>query len=374
MDSSLLPTVWKSVLNKIQSVFPNAIIAGGALRDTVLDLEVKDVDIFIHNVDDVLFSVADIRELLGVPPDESDTASVTMCRLDGYNILSNRRKISNLINVSLGGVLYQLVFVSMPPIRYVDECFDFGLCKIYFDGTVLKLFDEFQHDLDNQQITLLGAFTERELARSVFAHRQQIIKKLPGWKVVIHHSVLLAEESASDNSQLEVSEVDEDGEWMPSRVDSSFGDTGATTRLIIDLIDAVEKGHMPRRDALQILNEMPGHSRAGFDALATSREYDAFDDCRIDQLDLKAFTDSHITTNGNGRQIPSAKCGDFNPRGDIGFSETLDGIAERMKAYGATNSDIDAALHDFSTGYSAESCFGDALRPPSNERYESDGF
>jgi len=43
-----IPDTWKQVLEDIQKVCPSAVLAGGALRDLVFDVEVKDLDIFIE--------------------------------------------------------------------------------------------------------------------------------------------------------------------------------------------------------------------------------------------------------------------------------------------------------------------------------------
>ena len=42
-----VPWAWTEVLRTVQSVHPEAILAGGALRDLILGGEVKDLDIFI---------------------------------------------------------------------------------------------------------------------------------------------------------------------------------------------------------------------------------------------------------------------------------------------------------------------------------------
>jgi hypothetical protein len=42
-----VPAEWLEVLRVIQSVFPQAVLAGGCLRDLVLGGEVKDLDVFV---------------------------------------------------------------------------------------------------------------------------------------------------------------------------------------------------------------------------------------------------------------------------------------------------------------------------------------
>lgn len=55
----LIPEEWRDVLNKTQEVFPQALIAGGSLRDLDYDFEPKDVDIFIPSKEDTRFSILD---------------------------------------------------------------------------------------------------------------------------------------------------------------------------------------------------------------------------------------------------------------------------------------------------------------------------
>jgi hypothetical protein len=81
--------------------------------------------------------------------------------------------------------MYQLIFVEADPVSYVYTDFDFGICKVYFDGVDLTITDEFWYDYSNKQLTLSGSFAQQQLLHTMYTHRPNLVKKFPNWKVVI---------------------------------------------------------------------------------------------------------------------------------------------------------------------------------------------
>lgn len=232
MDLSILDEKWVRVLNVIRTLHPEAIIAGGAIRDSVLGAPVKDIDIFIkgdprridHSTYKTAFDVisrittAITAELKEIPVDVvieglsltnirkynnkagcSSEANLdkawfdeyiaksadTLCVDDSYTgdgVVSN---ISGVVSFRIGRDIFQLIFVDDDPVDHIDLFFDFNICKAYTDGTTLTLTDEFWVDVDLKFMTLNGSFTPEGLAKVISDHGGRLKQKYPGWTLVI---------------------------------------------------------------------------------------------------------------------------------------------------------------------------------------------
>jgi hypothetical protein len=224
MDHSIIPVAWKKVLSDLQTVHPSAILAGGCLRDTICDAPVKDVDIFISDVGaiDTQDVAKKIAKLFDVEVVGANTAIIKgdYIRLEHdfkekkAGLAAKYRKvdpryinqetntaqaalqsyITLIYDMKYNGMLYQLIFVEMDPVPFVEMDFDFGLCKVYFDGNELTITDEFWYDYENKQLTISGHHTASQILHTMTVHRPNITKKYPGWKVVVEDVRLRTED------------------------------------------------------------------------------------------------------------------------------------------------------------------------------------
>lgn len=217
MDHTIIPQEWKKFLAAIQTIYPGAIIAGGALRDTIVENPVKDVDVFIQDLDpdfvldpDELQKIADLFGIKYLGTDDKPIAKdhiklvhdvkaikaeafVEQVKVDANYITaapnSNRAHVESFINyivdIQYNGMKYQLIFIEMEPVSYVYNDFDFGICKVYFDGVKMVVTEEFWYDLEHKQLTISGKFSAGQLLHTLYVHRSNLIKKFPGWKVVV---------------------------------------------------------------------------------------------------------------------------------------------------------------------------------------------
>lgn len=219
MDHSIIPLEWKNFLATLQTLFPSAIIAGGALRDTIIGNPIKDVDIFITDLDpsfnldtEQLQKIAGLfnikvhqdfgeectRDHLKLTNDikvtkrESNCASGHVDPVDNSYINNEggtgsylETFINYIVDVRFNGNEYQLIFVESNTISYVYNDFDFGICKVYYDGKALVVTEEFWYDMENKQLTISGKFASGQMLHTLFIHRPNLLKKFPGWKVVI---------------------------------------------------------------------------------------------------------------------------------------------------------------------------------------------
>lgn len=138
----MIPQEWTEVLERIQDKFPGACIAGGAIRDTILEGNIKDVDIFIpvtvphwnlFGADQAfIYDCQDTlkRMFVGydIKLDESSVygvASADNASRDLYSILKLQKAF-----------LYDLILCT--PAACDVSTFDINICQCKFDGKNLE--------------------------------------------------------------------------------------------------------------------------------------------------------------------------------------------------------------------------------------------
>jgi hypothetical protein len=153
-----IPADWQAVLQKIQTVYPSAIIAGGALRDLYHGKPVKDVDIFISvnewddeviesgrdefdNFEDFLSEQAQvykeqvkITKALGL----KDLIKIKFASLYGRDG-NLPRDVMAVYRYRFNDLPYEIIFVKQEevyknPVQNTISWFDLSICQIGYDG------------------------------------------------------------------------------------------------------------------------------------------------------------------------------------------------------------------------------------------------
>ena len=145
------------VLSKIQKTIPEAIIAGGAIRDLCHGKTVKDVDIYVpcettSTKDSLCAFEEDFwGEIFSFnnPDDYIEQAG------DSDESYEGKNHIGIVWEIQSEGVLYNIILVDINPIEYVEKYFDIGLCKAYFDGKRFRLTADFINDSKNKTLTVV---------------------------------------------------------------------------------------------------------------------------------------------------------------------------------------------------------------------------
>lgn len=181
---------WLAALAKLQTKFPEAVIAGGALRDTYNGKFVKDIDVFVKargiqtkalieealgrevetlNPDMMteyeehfgeLFAVFDCGPTFRPPPSDDDE----------FNIFGEYGPPLQIIALNMDVTLQSVV-----------SRFDFGICKIAHNGAELFIHPDFTHDVEAKTFTLrLGADAE-ERRRRAMLRWDRLSEKYAGW-------------------------------------------------------------------------------------------------------------------------------------------------------------------------------------------------
>lgn len=211
-----IPQEWKDVLSAIQQAAPEALIAGGALRDLCNNRDVKDVDIFladrwmnkrlitkafaaagltIHNqmVSEGYGKVA--KKMTRGTKDAFNEVTKTMKR-DSYGQAFEHKKVkegAEAWTVIAGDdkTEYNIVFIKGEMGKDMKrahaagngaatlllEQFDIGLCQIAYDGKHVQTLKPFTEDLYNKTLTLVRP------NHSSKAHIERVAKKYPDFKL-----------------------------------------------------------------------------------------------------------------------------------------------------------------------------------------------
>jgi hypothetical protein len=171
IDEHSIPQRWKDVLKALQeNGFPEAIIAGGALRDLDHGREIKDVDIFVldHGASSAVLA-KDLARAIGyratniIAPANSEYAIGRRERpVTGiYEFEHENKMYSN-------GIPFQIIAVqSVSGLKdfpaYVLQDFDLGICRIYFDGKTLVRAPEYTQDEITKTFTAYVPLSGRQL-------------------------------------------------------------------------------------------------------------------------------------------------------------------------------------------------------------------
>jgi hypothetical protein len=142
IDEYSIPQHWKDKLASVQRYFPEAIIAGGALRDLDHGREIKDVDIF------VLDRGTDTERLLRRAFDKRPEG---VLEATDYHVGRQSRPVTGVYDFDWGGTAFQVIVVKpgegsddFP--RYIMRDFDLGICMTWFDGKTWHRTFEYQND------------------------------------------------------------------------------------------------------------------------------------------------------------------------------------------------------------------------------------
>ncbi len=192
LDSSEL-----DVLKYLREVYsPDAIIAGGAVRDMVLGKPYKDIDIWFNKVkmdvaqrffeillpkdlgfrvgkdcvdiplnfrsempqtrgtlEDRLFGRAPRQPVVVELPEPDEWADNSA---DIFKNPEAPRRVEWMLSVHYKDAHYQLMHVNVAPIDFVSAEFDIGLCKIWHDGDKVTETEGFKVDRENKTFTIDG--------------------------------------------------------------------------------------------------------------------------------------------------------------------------------------------------------------------------
>lgn len=127
---SRIPAGWSRVLCSVQEFFPQAQIAGGALRDLWHFKPIKDVDIFIpvKVCEDSLYE----EQMLQLDP-YAERIHASIYGQSGNCAQPGFRNIYVIWRLNIDGVVYELIFIEDRG-EDIISVFDLSIAQIGYDG------------------------------------------------------------------------------------------------------------------------------------------------------------------------------------------------------------------------------------------------
>jgi hypothetical protein len=167
-----------ALLASIQQVAPEAHIAGGAVRDTVLEKPIQDIDVFLADASleaaaahlrraDAYVKVGEWKSYLAF----SDPAMTRLAKFE---------KAEETIPVCLIGLRPGFVAPAANMSR-----FDFGLCMAAFDGTAITQTAAFNDDAAAKCFTLHRADNDQQFAYSMSRFEKLTADRYAGWGLAV---------------------------------------------------------------------------------------------------------------------------------------------------------------------------------------------
>jgi len=148
-----VPDAWKKLLHVIQRRFPQAQIAGGALRDLWHGKPIKDVDIFIpvEECDDNLYE--DL--ILILDPYAEKVASSIYGQSQEGEPQPGFRHIHVIWRLNLDGVIYEIIFIEDRGEDLISV-FDLSLAQIAYDGSSVRTTAAFNQTIFDKVIRVMN--------------------------------------------------------------------------------------------------------------------------------------------------------------------------------------------------------------------------
>jgi hypothetical protein len=169
---------YRDILASLQKTLPcTTHIAGGVVRDTILERPIRDVDIFIHATAGAPAAALLRSEFGYVKVGEWETylgfSDPMVARVAKFE------KANETIPVCLIGLKEDLT-----PDRNVKR-FDFGICMASWDGGEFVTAGPFKRDVEQQTFTLCRADNDAQFAYSMVRFSKLTADRYQGWNLSV---------------------------------------------------------------------------------------------------------------------------------------------------------------------------------------------
>ena len=169
---------YADIIKTVRAIAPQAHVAGGAVRDTLLDKPIRDIDVFVDDVavDEVAtmlrsnfgyVKTGEWVEYLGF----SDPAMTRVAKFE---------KAEETIPLCIIGLKSRYA----SPEANISR-FDFGVCMAAFDGESTLRAAEFDDDVNDKAFTLLRADNFQQFAYSMSRYKKITSDRYQGWTLSV---------------------------------------------------------------------------------------------------------------------------------------------------------------------------------------------
>lgn len=169
---------YQTLLTSLQQIAPQAHIAGGAVRDTILNKSIRDIDVFMPDacVDEVAAHLRKTWKYVKTGEWQqyegfSDPAMVRVAKFENAD---------ETIPVCLIGLQPSYAYPKSNIAR-----FDFGICMAAFDGKNIIRVDAFNTDVEAKTFTLYRADNQAQFNYSMSRFEKLTADRYRGWTLAV---------------------------------------------------------------------------------------------------------------------------------------------------------------------------------------------
>lgn len=174
------------ILQEVQQKYPEAIIAGGFLRDLFFGKEFKDIDIFVSWQSPLHLGSYDF-------PDDFIESSTCDMSYSTDNEIANVDKLYFSVEMHYPENYVKLFELNIIEVQAKDlaarvQEHDFDFCQVYTDGKQIYGANILQQILDTKTITLVQCENAKQWQRSM-KRWDRFQEKYPGFKLKIKEGI-----------------------------------------------------------------------------------------------------------------------------------------------------------------------------------------
>ena len=168
---------YNSILNTIRDLCPTAHIGGGAVRDSLLERPIRDIDLFLD--DAVTDSAAKVLR--------SQFGFVKVGEWTSYEQFSDPA-VARLAKFEKADESIPVCLVGLTTARGMQDNlrrFDFGTCMAAWDGDEVYVAPEYTIDTNKKTFTLCRADNQAQFNYSLSRYRKLTADRYAGWGLVV---------------------------------------------------------------------------------------------------------------------------------------------------------------------------------------------
>ncbi|MGX1320499.1 hypothetical protein AB7M17_003952 [Bradyrhizobium sp. USDA 377] len=177
---------YNPILGAIRSICPTAHIAGGAVRDTLLERPIRDVDLFL-DADCTDEAAALMRSQYGFVK-VGEWKQYAMFSDPAVERVAKFEKADEEIPVCLIGLKRPYDdYDRRRPLGMQDNLarFDFGICMAGWDGNEVYTAPEYRRDLEAKTFTLCRADDQPQFNYSMARFLKMTADRYAGWRLIV---------------------------------------------------------------------------------------------------------------------------------------------------------------------------------------------
>jgi hypothetical protein len=165
------------ILSSIKDLCPTAHIAGGAVRDSLLDRPIKDIDLFLND------AATDATATLM----RSQFSFVKVGEWKSYERFSDPA-VARLAKFEKADETIPVCLIGLNMAQAMQDNvrrFDFGICMAGWDGEGVYTAPEYQRDMEAKTFTLCRADNQAQYNYSISRFRKLTADRYAGWELAV---------------------------------------------------------------------------------------------------------------------------------------------------------------------------------------------